>query len=289
MNKDLKNNEKQEMLLEIDELINHLEKKNVKFKDKERAKETLSKLGYFKLKEFSYIYRDETGKYFDNTYFENFVDNFYLDKKLRLEILSLIENIEIYLKTKLVNIFGKKGAYTYLDFPKWIDRKADPESVKRIHQKILKKNNKIVNMEYFDKKVVSLYVEKYKKEVLPIWVIMETLTLGEVKEILNVAYPKMFENIYINIYPEYDEFLSKLEIIKDVRNMAAHNNDVLTETYSVGNIVDVIEIILFFCKSIDICVDYNEIKKILLEIEEKTYWFKNISKEYIEELIDRSM
>lgn len=90
---------------------------------------------------------------------------------------------------------------------------------------------------------------------------METLTLGEVKEILNVAYPKMFENIYINIYPEYDEFLSKLEIIKDVRNMAAHNNDVLTETYSVGNIVDVIEIILFFCKSIDICVDYNEIKK----------------------------
>ncbi|WP_066899465.1 Abi family protein [Streptobacillus notomytis] len=288
MSKDLKNNEKQEMLLEIDELISHLEKKNVKFNDKEKAKETLSNLGYFKLKEFSYIYRDENGRYFDNTYFENFVDNFYLDKKLRLEILSLIENIEIYLKTKLVQILGKKGAYTYLDLPKWVNREADPESIKRIHQKILKKNDKIVNMEYFDKKVVSLYVEKYKKKVLPIWVIMETLTLGEVKEMLNVAYPKMFENMYINIYLEYDEFLSNLEIIKDVRNMSAHNNDVLTETYSVGNIIDVIEIILHFCKSIDIDVDYNGIKKILLEIEEKTYWFKNISREYIEKLIDRS-
>ncbi|WP_072593617.1 Abi family protein [Streptobacillus ratti] len=280
--------EKQEMLLDIDELINHLEKKNVKFKDKEKAKEILSSLGYFKLKEFSYIYRDKTGRYFDNTYFENFVDNFYLDKKLRLEILSLIEYIEIYLKTKLVKILGKKGAYTYLDFSKWINREADLESVKRIHQKILKKNDKIVNMEYFDKKVVSLYVEKYKKKVLPIWVIMETLTLGEVKEMLNVAYPKIFENMYLDIYLEYDEFLSKLEIIKDVRNMAAHNNDVLTETYSVGNIIDVIEIILHFCKSIDIDIDYSGIKNILLEIEDKTYWFKNISKKYIEELIDRS-
>ncbi|CAM3209635.1 Abi family protein [Streptobacillus ratti] len=276
------------MLLDIDELINHLEKKNVKFKDKEKAKEILSSLGYFKLKEFSYIYRDKTGRYFDNTYFENFVDNFYLDKKLRLEILSLIEYIEIYLKTKLVKILGKKGAYTYLDFSKWINREADLESVKRIHQKILKKNDKIVNMEYFDKKVVSLYVEKYKKKVLPIWVIMETLTLGEVKEMLNVAYPKIFENMYLDIYLEYDEFLSKLEIIKDVRNMAAHNNDVLTETYSVGNIIDVIEIILHFCKSIDIDIDYSGIKNILLEIEDKTYWFKNISKKYIEELIDRS-
>lgn len=281
--------EKQEILLDIEELINHLERKNVRFRDKEKAKDTLSKLGYFKLKEFSYIYRDENGRYFDNTYFENFVDNFYLDKKLRLEILSLIENIEIYLKTRLVKILGEKGAYTYLDFPSWTNRNAKEEDVRRISQKIVKKNDKIINKEYvFDKKVVSLYVDKYKKNVLPIWVIMETLTLGEITEILNVAYPKMFEIAYIDVYENYEEFLSKLEVIKDVRNMAAHNNDVLTEEYSVGNIIDVIEIILHFCKTIDIDVDYSKIKEILLEIEEKTYWFKNISKEYIEDLIDRS-
>ncbi|CAM3205047.1 Abi family protein [Streptobacillus felis] len=281
--------EYQELLLEIDELIIHLENKNVKFKDKEKAKETLSKLGYFKLKEFSYIYRDENGRYFDGTYFEHFVDNFFLDKKLRLELLSLIEFIEIYLKTKLVRIFGKKDPYTYLNKDKWVDKNASEQSINGIFQKILKKSDKIVKKEIsVNKKVVSKYIQKYDKNVLPIWVIIEVLTLGEIVEIFNIAYPQKFENIYVNIYKDYNEFLKNLELIKDVRNMAAHNNDVLTEQYSVGNIVDVIEVILHFCKTIDIDVKYDKIKRILLEIDEKTFWLKNISKEYIEELIDRS-
>ena len=88
--------------LTFEEQINLFEERGMKFKDgKDKAKEKLKFINYYKIKEFSLPYMNENKLYKENVYFEDIIHRFYWDKNLRLYFLRITEKIEISLKQAL--------------------------------------------------------------------------------------------------------------------------------------------------------------------------------------------
>lgn len=262
-------------ILSDKEIIQHLKNKNVQFRDEKKAEEILSRIGYFKLKEFSYVYRDNSknsnGRYYKKgTYFENFYNDFKLDRELRLLMIEYIEIIEIYFKNVLVKILGKNYKYDYLNLEIWanVENKNLLGNILNVNKYLENKTNSILLREKKDMKITTIEYLKKNKEKLPIWVLMEEITLGRLIDIIEILKPKLFREIYSKFYSNNDEFIENFRLIKEIRNRSAHNNNLILERYKICDkeitILEVIKKIKYFLNKIG----YDELLK-LDEIIEK--------------------
>lgn len=251
-----------ERYLSNDELIKHLEKKGMLFRDKKKASIVLDNIGYYKLKEFSYIYK-EGNNFKKEVYFEMLVNSFYLDKKLRFELLSLIEYIELYLKSNLVTIMSKYDYYDIDSYSININKMKKNNLLSKFRNK-----NKMIREEISYKKVLKKFSKR--EGILPIWAIMEVISLGEITEILEIFKPTLLEKMYKIFDSNYIDFLERIEFIKNIRNRAAHNNDIITENFIYRNkeinICDVIDLVKETVNKLEIKVDINKIEEIKREI-----------------------
>ncbi len=109
-------------------------------KDKKKALERIKHISYYKIKEFSSFFMNPDGTYKKDTYFEAVIQNFYFDKNLRMEFLKCSEKIELSIKNKIVYTLGAKyGAFRYLKFSNWCDRKISKENILKEEEKFRKK------------------------------------------------------------------------------------------------------------------------------------------------------
>lgn len=98
--------------------------------DRKKALERIKHISYYKIKEFSSFFMKPDGTYKKDTYFEAVIQNFYFDKNLRMEFLKCSEKIELSIKNKIAYILGAKyGAFGYLKFSNWCDRKIPKENI----------------------------------------------------------------------------------------------------------------------------------------------------------------
>lgn len=182
-----------------------------------------------------------------------------------MEFLSLIEVIELSIKNNIIKILSKNSIFDYYDTNNWVNK--NNKNIGLIENKIKIKNEKMLkNNSTLEYKVVKNYKEKYDVKILPIYVIMEEMTLGEITEIIDfMSYNMLIElsNIY---FKNTKEFSFDIEIIKNIRNRSAHNNDLITEKYNDLTIINIIELVKRYVKEIDRTYDFNNIDKIYLEI-----------------------
>lgn len=254
------------ILLNEKNLIQKLENKGLIFKNKIRAEKILKNISYYKIKEFSYFFIDENKKYKDNTFFEDIYNLYLLDKELRMQLLSLIEIIELSVKNNIIKILSKKNIFDYYNINNWVDIKL--ENLSLIENKIKMKNEKILkensSLEY---KVVKNYKKKYDVKVLPIYVIMEEITLGEITEIMDFMRFDNLKELAEIYFENTKDFTYEIEIIKNIRNRSAHNNDLVTEKYDGLNILEIIEIIKKYIRIIDDEYNFDNINKISEKIK----------------------
>lgn len=227
-------------VLSEEDIIKHLKSKNVLFKDEEKAKQILEKIGYFKLKEYSYIYRDNSKKsqgkvYKTDTYFEYFYEDFNLDRNIRMKVLEKIELIEIFFKSELIKVLARNNKYDYLNKNTWVDNKRNSEGrVNQIIERLESKAFKILSREeYISKTTTKEYLKKNDNK-LPIWVLMQELSFGNMLEIFEIINISLIEKIFKKFYGSYEEFFNHLSLIKEIRNRSAHNNNLILERYLVG-------------------------------------------------------
>lgn len=74
----------------------------------------LSRVSYYRIVKAYSITLKENGKDIEGTTFKNIVDLYLFDMKLRHILFSLIEHIEVYLRTVITNYFSLKyGNFGY--------------------------------------------------------------------------------------------------------------------------------------------------------------------------------
>lgn len=252
-------------LLSEKEFIGYLENKNLKFKDKEKAVSTLKHISYYKLKEFSYNFINSKNKYIDNTFFEDILNRFYLDKKLRLNLLDAIEIVEISIKINLAKILGKEGLDRYMDTSWWIKQ---GKNYKEIRKKLENKNKAILNEEN-EKKIIGKYKDKYSdnENTLSILIFVEDITWGELIDILEACDESILNQLCSVYSIKKAKLLSYLSAIRIVRNRASHNNNIIDNIYLEHyNLKDVTEFIKELMKSINPEYNFANIDKLLQNI-----------------------
>lgn len=211
-------------LLDINEQILFLKNKGIMFKDVEKEKIKLFKIGYFKFLEYSFDFM-KNQKY-EKIYFEDILNKYNYDKKLRMACLNVIEEVEVSIKNTISKVFLENfGEYDYLEYKNWIDKKMDKEIV--IQKEKWLKNHLEREIKKTNRKIILNYVEKNQTEKLPIYYSMHILTLGatiEMYSFLMLKYKKMVDMKY-NL--KNNELESYLKIVGFIRNLSAHNANII--------------------------------------------------------------
>jgi abortive infection bacteriophage resistance protein len=138
--------------------------------DRERLERYLSTIGYYRLKVYWLPYLSEDKLFLPNTTFEQILELYIFDRKLRLLVMEAIERIEVALRAYWSNqlaLHGGSHAYINPDLFKDIR--------KHIHE-LAKIDNEF---ERSNEAFIKHYKSNYNQPPLPpIWAIAEIMSLG---------------------------------------------------------------------------------------------------------------
>ena len=161
-------------------------------KNKKKALERIKHISYYKIKEFSSFFMNPDGTYKKDTYFEAVIQNFYFDKNLRMEFLKCSEKIELSIKNKIVYTLGAKyGAFGYLKFSNWCDRKISKENILKEEEKFRKKIKQKMKL-FSSNPIIKDFIKNNPDEEFPsVWRIAEILTFGEILRLFEIMSQKI--------------------------------------------------------------------------------------------------
>ncbi|MCW8444571.1 Abi family protein [Fluoribacter gormanii] len=204
------------------------------------ALEYLGRLGYYRLSGYWYPCRKllplveqqtksirprRSDEFLPGSRFQDVVDLYVFDKKLRLLILDAIERIEVAFRVDIAYLLGERDPFAYTNpdlLHGHFTKKIDPNTGKTKYQEWISKHEQLINRSKED------FVEHYKAKYglpLPIWVAIELWDFG----LLSVFYKGMAvkdKAIIANKYdiPDWQIMESWLRSLNYVRNVAAHHS-----------------------------------------------------------------
>ena len=217
-------------MLNIDELINNLKEKNIKFNKmtEEEVKLYLkTNNNYYNVTSYKNNfakYPSPAGKYegmyidLDFAYLKDMSD---IDYKVRLILFKIIINIEHSLKLKILDIIeyiDEEDGYNIVNL--FLEDDFYNENFpKKVHNSILKKVGNVYHQKIFSKYDID---NDKKLENIPVWELLEIITFGELVNFYD------FLSKYFNLKKENKDVYIYRDIVK-LRNAVFHNMNILTE------------------------------------------------------------
>lgn len=202
---------------QVDLIIND---KHITVVDKENAKDILSRIGYFPLMEgYKHLFRKQNSNiYKTETTFDEIVNLYYFDEKLRELFLRYLLRIERHLRTLISYYFVECYGISqdeYLNVNNYNNSRKYKNVINKLVV-ILEKTTNTTNYNY-----INYYRDTYSN--LPLWVTTNVLTFGSLSKMFTVLPQsiksricKHFNNINQN---QMDSFLS---VLTKYRNVCAH-------------------------------------------------------------------
>lgn len=202
-----------------EELINHLENKNLKIVDKNNALNLLKKYSYYSIiNTYKDLFKDNNNLYKDESTLEEIYSLYDFDKNIRFIFLKYTLEIETILKSLLAEVISSRyGIKDYLDISNYDTNLPDKvlnDSIDKINDEINKQNGK--------HEAVTHYITKYG--YLPPFVLTKILTFGELSRYYSILTQS--DKQYISKEFKLSDKVLK-QIIQNmtmVRNICAHND-----------------------------------------------------------------
>lgn len=190
-------------------------------------------IGYYRIKQFAapLANKNNSNKHTYDDYsgvnFSDVLTRYYQDKNLRIHLLHAIEKIEVALKTRLSFILGNSyGPFGYLNFSNWCDKhnykKFEIETRQFQFKKSLLKSIK--------RSFINDVKDTNNQDVdgFPtIWLAVEVLTFGELVRIVEIMSDKNKKKLSEMFNCTKRELISWLKCLNFVRNICAHNANVI--------------------------------------------------------------
>lgn len=224
----------------IDEQIEILRGRNLKFKNIDRAKRYLLDYNYYNVINFysKFFMNKENNTYYDDIYFENILEVHHFDKEIKTAIFEAIMEVERHFKSILAYDYCsvyKDDLHSYLNIDNY-NKKYQNEV-----QNFIDMLNKLINK--YKKKKDQNSIKHYANNhaYIPFWIIVDYLTLGNIiyfYKIINIkeknlvaAHLSFFikENLETDTVKNVSPRLigNALENIRELRNITAHNKILL--------------------------------------------------------------
>ncbi len=206
-------------MLTPSELIEHLDKKGVKFEliDKEDAKKYLEENNnYFKLVSYrknfpKYENGENAGKYIDLD-FKMLVDLSIIDMRLRKTMLNIVLDLEHYAKVKLLSKIENTSKDGYTIVEEYIQDLKNKDEYDYLGKELEKNKSGTY---------CGDLVTKYDGEY-PIWVFVEIIPFGRLIKFYRFVANKLQDRKMI------DESYMLMDV-RELRNACAHNNCIIND------------------------------------------------------------
>lgn len=206
----------------VDEQIALLESRGMVITDKEKAKECLLDIGYFRLGFYWFPFEksyprktNRTHEFKEGTCFDYAIRLYYFDFDLRNILLKYISRIEINFRTKLIYYASNR----YKESPFWYQ---DDKYVKKafLESEVMEKAKRDATKE----DVIAFDMKIHKRSVSPAWKAMEYFSFGAVIALYENLKEARLKCDISNIYgiPAPSNFLSYIDTIRKLRNYCAH-------------------------------------------------------------------
>jgi abortive infection bacteriophage resistance protein len=170
--------------LTIEQQITKLKQRGLLFNDEIRAKNYLSNISYYRLRAYTFPFQDniiptnDHHFFTDNISFEDIVDLYCFDRRLRLLILNALEKIEIALRTKFTYEYCIETNDSH-----WFTEKSlyfNQDKYDTTMGKITDDVNR--SLEDF----IKHYQTKYTyPDLPPSWMTLETLSFGNLSKLIS--------------------------------------------------------------------------------------------------------
>lgn len=152
------------------------------FKDEKKASHYLSNISYYRLRAYTYPFQDNTKQdhpFIKPIYFEDIIDLYVFDRKLRLLVFDALEKIEISLRTKIIYYFALNyGSHWHENVGLY----------KKQHRFINDMNKLYDEISRSSETFIKHYKQTYTQPVNPpAWMSLEVSSMG--------LLSKLFENL----------------------------------------------------------------------------------------------
>lgn len=168
--------------ISIDEQITLLKQRGLEFKDELKAKHYLSNISYYRLRAYTYSFQDNndpTHPFVKQTSFEQILELYVFDRKLRLLVFDGLEKIEIALRTKIIYTYAlTQGSHWYENGTLYKNQNRFIRDLNKLYEEIDRSN------ETFIKHYKSKYTQPPKPSA---WMSLEVASIG--------LLSKLFENL----------------------------------------------------------------------------------------------
>lgn len=182
--------------------------------DKVHALNVIEHVNYYRLTAYFLPFRKSDGTFVDGTTFNNVFRIYEFDRKLRTLLFSVIEEIELMLRTQFSYYHSHKyGSLGYLDENNFASRHNHDNFIEHINKSI--ENNKT-------QAFVKHHIDNYNSN-FPLWVIVELFTMGELSFFysdMHTADKKVIAKDLFN--STHSNVSSWLRCLTDLRNYCAH-------------------------------------------------------------------
>ena len=206
----------------VDEQIAKLESRGMTIEDKNKAKECLLDIGYFRLGFYWFPFEESyprkvnrTHAFKDGTCFDYAIQLYYFDYDLRNILLKYINRIEINFRTKLIYHASNR----YKQYPFWYQ---DDKYVNNafLDSDVMKKAMKNASKE----DVIIQDMKAHKRNVSPAWKAMEFFSFGAAISLYNNLKEGPLKCEISNLYgiSSPNNFLSYIDTVRKLRNYCAH-------------------------------------------------------------------
>ena len=206
----------------IEEQITKLESRGMTIGDKEKAKECLLDIGYFRLGFYWFPFEktyprkiNRNHEFKEGTCFEYAIRLYYFDFDLRNILLKYISRIEINFRTKLIYFASNR----YKEDPVWY------QDSQYVNKEFLENDKMEKAMRDAAKEdVIAQDMKSQNRAISPAWKAMEFFSFGTTI----LLYENLKENPLkceiSNLYgiPSPRNFLSYIDTIRKLRNFCAH-------------------------------------------------------------------
>ena len=153
-----------------------------------------------------------------NSHFDNAVNLYFFDKKLRALLFTAIQSFEIALRSKIIHHFSLKyGSFWIMDRSLFSDKKIFMDCAIRVQQEVFRSKEDFIQ-EHFD---------KYSTPIIPpVWKALEVVSFGTLSKIFcNLKDNRLKKKIAREFnLPQHEHLQSWCKCAVALRNGLAHHS-----------------------------------------------------------------
>lgn len=222
--------------LSVAQLIQKLKDTGMIIDSNDTAEMVLTTIGYYRLKGYSFHLIDpSTKKYIEGTTLSDVLKLYQFDSELSDLIFSYLSQIEVALRSRLVNAFQITQDALVLNDPSvFKDKKAFWKNQSTIASEISRSNDVFIEHNFNN-----------HDGAIPIWAAVEVMSFGTISKTIKnmktgsnsafselIKYYKFQNSNGRSINPSKDMFTSWIQAVSIMRNICAHNSRIYNRTIS---------------------------------------------------------